>query len=184
MRRQATWFLAILFLVLCFSLPSGAQAPASEQVQVSAPVRRIEPPPANATAAELEARADALRAEKAYLDSLDYFRAPLAKKPNTPQLYHHARALQLDPDIFEHTSRIGVTAQLPSPEDRARYDYVVARLYAKMGLTERSLQYLRKALEEGYKDINQVYKDAEFTELRKDPRFTELMAARPPAIPE
>jgi hypothetical protein len=68
------------------------------------------------------------------------------------------------------------------PEDRAHYDYVMARLYAKMGETERSLEYLRRAMEEGYKSINSVYKDQEFAGLRKDHRFTELMAARPPAI--
>jgi hypothetical protein len=39
-------------------------------------------------------------------------------------------------------------------------------------------------LEEGYKDFNNVYKDVEFSELRKDKRFTELMAAKPPALPE
>jgi hypothetical protein len=39
-------------------------------------------------------------------------------------------------------------------------------------------------MEQGYKDINMVYKDAEFSDLRKDPRFTELMNAKPPAIPE
>ena len=43
---------------------------------------------------------------------------------------------------------------------------------------------LKKALEEGYKDFNNVYKDVEFAELRKDKRFTELMAAKPPALPE
>ena len=37
-------------------------------------------------------------------------------------------------------------------------------------------------MEEGYKNIEDVYKDGEFAELRKDPRFTQLMAARPPAI--
>jgi hypothetical protein len=37
-------------------------------------------------------------------------------------------------------------------------------------------------MEEGYKGINSVYKDAEFAGVRKDPRFNELMAARPPAI--
>jgi tetratricopeptide (TPR) repeat protein len=96
----------------------------------------------------------------------------------------YAKALELDPEIFERTSRTGVAAQLPSPEDRAKYEYLMARLYAKMGRADDSLQCLRKAMEQGYKDINMVYKDAEFSTLRKDPRFVELMAAKPPAIPE
>ncbi|HEX8816156.1 MAG TPA: tetratricopeptide repeat protein [Terriglobales bacterium] len=98
------------------------------------------------------------------------------------QAYSHA--LQLDPDIFTHSARIGVTAQLPSPQDRAKFDYVIARLFAKNGDPDRSLQYLRRSMEEGYKGINGVYKDPEFTTLREDPRFTTLMASAPPAIPE
>src|SRR5690349_12131204 len=94
----------------------------------------------------------------------------------------YSEAIRLDPDIFERTSRAGVLAQLPSPDDRAHYDYVLAKLYAKMGVPDRSLEYLRKALEEGYKQIGNVYKDTEFTQLRKDPRFTELMASKPTAI--
>jgi len=77
-----------------------------------------------------------------------------------------------------------VTAQLASPEDRAHYDYVLAKLYAKTGNLDRSLVYLGRAMEEGYKGINDVYKDQEFAGLRKDPRFTQLMTDRPPAIPE
>ena len=96
----------------------------------------------------------------------------------------YQKAMEIDPDVFERTSRGGVQAQLPSPEDRARYDYTVAKLYAKMGLPDRSLEYLRKAMEEGYKDLKNVYKDTEFAELRKDKRFTELMAAKTPALPE
>jgi tetratricopeptide (TPR) repeat protein len=96
----------------------------------------------------------------------------------------YSKALELDPDVFERISRAGVQAQLPSPEDRARYDYVLAKLYAKMGVADRSLRYLRKAMEDGYKDIDNVYKDSEFTDLRKDPRFAELMAAKPTPIPE
>jgi tetratricopeptide (TPR) repeat protein len=96
----------------------------------------------------------------------------------------YSKALEIDPDIFERTSRAGVMAQLPSPEDRARYDYVLAKLYAKMGVPDRSLHYLKKAMEEGYKDIQNVYKDNEFTELRKDPRFGELMASKTLAIQE
>ncbi|MBV9573921.1 MAG: tetratricopeptide repeat protein [Acidobacteriales bacterium] len=96
----------------------------------------------------------------------------------------YAKAVQLDPEIFDRISRTGVSAQMSSPEDRAHYDYVVAKLFAKMGRTERSLEYLRRAMEEGYKGVEDVYKDPEFASLRKDERFTKLMAARPLAIPQ
>ena len=96
----------------------------------------------------------------------------------------YSKAMELDPDIFERTSRAGVLAQLPSPGDRAHYDYVLAKLYARTGVPERSLHYLKKAMEEGYKDIKNVYKDNEFSTLRKDPRFAELMAAKTTAIPD
>ena len=110
--------------------------------------------------------------------------ALFSKREFEPAVEAYQKALEIDPDVFERTSRGGVQAQLPSPEDRARYDYTVARLYAKMGLPDRSLEYLRKAMEEGYKDLKNVYKDAEFAELRKDKRFTELMAMKTPALPE
>ncbi len=44
---------------------------------------------------------------------------------------------------------------------------------------DRSLEYLRKAMENGYKKINEVYTDQEFATLRTDKRFEELMAQRP-----
>jgi tetratricopeptide (TPR) repeat protein len=110
----------------------------------------------------------------AYFSKKDYVKASLA----------YNQALQLDPDIFERTTRTGVLAQTSSPDDRAHFYYVLAKLYAQSGITDRSLQYLRRAMEEGYKGIDEVYKDSEFAGLRKDPRFAELMAARPVAIPE
>jgi tetratricopeptide (TPR) repeat protein len=96
----------------------------------------------------------------------------------------YGHALQLDPDIFERTSRTGVTAQLPSPEERARFEYLIAKLYARQGDVDHSLQYLRRAMEEGYAGINDVYKDSDFEGLRKDTRFAQLMASKPPAIPD
>jgi tetratricopeptide (TPR) repeat protein len=110
--------------------------------------------------------------------------AYFAKKQFEKAAYNYSKAMEIDPDVFERVSRAGVQAQLPSPEDRARYDYVLAKLYARMGVSDRSLRYLKKAMEDGYKDIGNVYKDNEFSTLRKDPRFTELMAARTTAIPE
>jgi tetratricopeptide (TPR) repeat protein len=263
---------SLLTICVCaLSSVSWGQASHSEQLQVKPPLlRMVDPPAEDATAADLEARADQLRAEKLFLDALDYYRAALAKQPNSagllnkmgitnlmmqrnrealkafekaikanrtfadaynnrgvvyyeerryaaavkeyrraialdgksasfysnlgaalfakkefdPAVVAYERAVAIDPDVFERTSRMGVQAQLPSPGDRAHYDFTVARLYAKMGYSDRSLEYLKKALEEGYKDFNNVYKDVEFSELRKDKRFTELMAAKPPALQE
>jgi tetratricopeptide (TPR) repeat protein len=108
--------------------------------------------------------------------------ALFSKKEFEKSVTAYSHALQLDPDVFDRTSRAGVAAQMSKPEDRAHYDYVIAKLYAKGGNADRSLEYLRKALEEGYKSINDVYKDVEFSGVRKDPRFTALMSVRPPAI--
>jgi tetratricopeptide (TPR) repeat protein len=97
--------------------------------------------------------------------------------------YH--RALQLDPDIFERTSRAGVAAHLASPEDRAHFSYMLAKMYAQAGNSDRALYYLRRALEDGYKHVNDAFKEAEFAGVRKDPRFTELMGVnRPTAVSE
>jgi tetratricopeptide (TPR) repeat protein len=119
-------------------------------------------------------------------DSASYYNnlgaAYFGKKQFDQAILNYSKAMALDPDIFERTARGGVLAQLPSPEERAHYDYVLAKLYARTGSPDRSLHYLRKAMEEGYKDIKNVYKDAEFSTLRKDPRFAELMASKPPAI--
>lgn len=266
----------VSILTSCFCLTSiaAAQISHADPVQVKPPLlRTIDPPSADATAADLETRADELHGQKLYFDAIDYYRAALGKI-HTPSgeakilnkicrtqlvmtrwhdgqktcqqaiktdrkmpdpynnlgvaLYEEKRygaaikqyrkaidldntsasfysnlgaamfakkdfegsaqayqkALELDPDVFERSSRQGVQAQVPRPEDRARYDYTVAKLYAKMGFSDRSLEYLRKAMEEGYKDFNNVYKDEEFAALRKDKRFTELVATKVPNLPE
>jgi len=110
--------------------------------------------------------------------------AYFSKREFEPAVAAYQHALELDPEVFARTSRAGVQAQLPSPQDRARYNYTVAKLYAKMGLSDQSLEYLRRAMEAGYKDLKNVYKDVEFAELRKSPRFTELMASKTPGIPD
>jgi len=90
------------------------------------------------------------------------------------------RALELDPQIFERQSLGGIAARMASPEDRARYAYTLARIYARQGIYDRSLEYLKKAVEEGYPQIKDVYTDEVFTGLRKDPRFAVVMAKTEP----
>jgi tetratricopeptide (TPR) repeat protein len=105
-----------------------------------------------------------------------------ARKEIEQAVTSYQKAMELDPDVFERSSRGGVQAQLPGPEDHAYYDYLVARLYAMKGSPEKSLEYLRKAREEGYKDFKNVYKDVEFSAVRKDPRFAQMMAEKNPAL--
>src|SRR5437899_1664886 len=45
----------------------------------------------------------------------------------------YTRAVELDPDALRQESRAGVTAQISSPEERARYSYMLAKIYAKRG---------------------------------------------------
>jgi tetratricopeptide (TPR) repeat protein len=110
--------------------------------------------------------------------------AYFAKKEFENAMSAYSQAMQLDPDVFDNVSRTGVAGYISSPEDRARWDYVLAKLWAKAGNTDKSLEALRRAMEDGYKGIDEVYKEPDFAALRKDPRFTELMASRPPGIPE
>lgn len=94
------------------------------------------------------------------------------------------RALQIDPTVFDHRSKAGIQALMMTQSDRATFNYYLARLYAKTGSFDQALVCLRKAMEDGYKKIDQVYTDTNFAALRKDPRFNELMNAKPAAIPQ
>ena len=78
----------------------------------------------------------------------------------------------------------GVQMHMSSPTDRAGYHYTIAKMFATKGDAERCLLYLRKAMEEGYPEIGRVYKENEFSGVRKDPRFTALMEQKPIAIPQ
>ena len=106
-----------------------------------------------------------------------------ARKELDKAMVQYQRALELDPLIFERRSNNGVAARMASDRDRAHYDYVIAKMFAMKGDAEHCLLYLRRALEDGYADINNVYSEAEFAVVRKDPKFAELMQSKPMSIP-
>ena len=88
-------------------------------------------------------------------------------------------ALGLDPLVFEHRNSFGVLLQERTVTDRARYHYELARMYAHTGQTELALQYLRKSLEEGFKDRAKLNEAPEFALIRNLPEFQELLALEP-----
>lgn len=91
----------------------------------------------------------------------------------------YARALELDPAVFESHSSVGTTMMDRAVADRARYHYEMARIYAQAGNKNLALQYLRKSLEEGFKDREKLGKAPEFAGLRDTPEYKELLILEP-----
>jgi len=91
----------------------------------------------------------------------------------------YMRAMELDPEVLRHENRTGIAAQISSPEERAQYSYLLAKAYAKRGDVDGCLQCLKRAKEEGYRNLANVYRDEEFSRLRDNPRLQEVV---PPPI--
>ncbi|MGA8878870.1 MAG: tetratricopeptide repeat protein [Candidatus Korobacteraceae bacterium] len=259
-----------LILVLAVLLSLTAVAQQTKWTAEAPPTQMTPPavPDGSASAATLEEQGDELRAQKRYLDSIDYYNVAMKKQPSSllwnkigmaylllqrpdpaakafdraikldkqdPASYNNRgyveqmkrkydkaivyykkaivlrpddavfyynmascyfgkhdypeaakdyhQAFALDPNIFVRATKTGVMAQATSPDDRAAFSFLVAKMYAQAGDFDHSLEYLRKAMEDGYKHINDVYSDKEFATLRTDKRFEELMAQRPQPIP-
>jgi tetratricopeptide (TPR) repeat protein len=89
------------------------------------------------------------------------------------------KALQLDPDIFDAArSRSGTIVQDRTVStDRARFYFMLAKSFAESGNAERCVIYLKKARDEGYKDLNLVKSDPSFVKVIKDPAVQDVLAS-------
>jgi tetratricopeptide (TPR) repeat protein len=136
-------------------------------------------------------------AKKSFRRSITFYKRALKLSPEAASIYsnlgtaYFARkqyveatdafqtALKLDPEVFEHHNTYGVLLQERSVDERAKFHYYVAKMYAKDGRNELALQYLRKALEEGFKEKKKLNEDPEFAELRELPEFKLLLTLEP-----
>jgi tetratricopeptide (TPR) repeat protein len=134
-------------------------------------------------------------AHKSYRRAVNQYKKALRYSPESASIYsnlgtgYFARkeyakaaeawqhALALDPEVFEQRGSRGVLLQERSVEDRAKFHYYMAKTYAKAGATDRAIEYIRKALEEGFKERNKFLSDPEFSGLQGLPEFKELMAS-------
>lgn len=89
-------------------------------------------------------------------------------------LTEYARAVELNPDILSGTPQ-GVSVQVKSPEQKARVQYLLAKALAKRGNIEGALEYLRRAKEFHYRDLDKVYEDQAFAALWEDPRLQKIV---------
>ena len=136
-------------------------------------------------------------AAKSYRRAISQYRRALKIAPDSASIHsnlgtaYYARnqlalaneeyriAIKLDPEVFEHHSSYGTLLQERSVQDRAKFHYMMAAIYAKDGRNDLALQYLRKALEEGYKDRKKLPEDPAFASMRDLPEFKELLALEP-----
>lgn len=105
--------------------------------------------------------------------------AQFARKKYELAAASYQKALELDPDVFEHRSANGVLLQERNVEERAKFHYQLAKVYAKRGMNERALVYVRKSLEEGFKERKRFEEEPEFAALREMPEFQQLLASGP-----
>ena len=105
---------------------------------------------------------------------LNMAEAWLGLKDADRAMIEYARAIELDPDILD-SSRNGAIAQISTPEQRARIDYLIAKAYAKRGNLESALDYLERAKEGHCPDMKRVYQEQEFAMLWTDPRLQRMV---------
>jgi tetratricopeptide (TPR) repeat protein len=91
------------------------------------------------------------------------------------------RALLMDPTIFQQNDRNGSVLQDRSVTDQGLFAFTMARSYAGAGDALKCATYLRRAIEEGYKDIANVYSDPSFTAVLSDPEMQSVLSQIPPA---
>lgn len=136
-------------------------------------------------------------AQKRFRRAIGLYKRALKLRPNSASFYSNMgmayfgrkdyqkaaeafqQALTLDPRIFEHRNTGGTLLLERSVEDRARLHYYLARTYAKAGQNELALLYIRKSLEEGFKERRKFQDEPEFAGLRELPEFKQLLALEP-----
>lgn len=101
--------------------------------------------------------------------------ALFARKKYDLAFAEYQKALALDPNVFESRGSQGTVLQERSVVERAKFHYHLAKLYAQGGQPERAIQYLRKALEEGYNERDKIATDDAFQGLRDHPEFQTLL---------
>lgn len=95
------------------------------------------------------------------------------------------QALAMDPQLFERSSsRNGSILQDRSVGDRGKFYFLLAKSYAEAGNLERCLIYLRKAKDEGYKQLAAIKEDPSFAAVIKNPAIQEVLTPRPEDTPQ
>ena len=84
-------------------------------------------------------------------------------------------ALAIDPEIFERTYQYRIGEPTPA-QKRGAMNYYLAKSYVRVGMTQRAVDYLRMAIDEGFTDRRKVLADKEFAALHGVSAFEQLIS--------
>jgi tetratricopeptide (TPR) repeat protein len=86
----------------------------------------------------------------------------------------YQKAFSIDPEVFS-PNRAAMVEGGGSREQRVAINYYIAQTFASAGKKEQALLYLRKAMDEGFKDRKRLDEDKDFAVLRTTPEFKQLL---------
>src|SRR5581483_8577246 len=134
---------------------------------------------------------------KNYGKAIKYYKKALAVEENNATYHIHlgtawfsdnkvdramaeySRAIELDPEVFMKSNQGGSAARIVNSEDKAKFEFMLAKLFAQRGDWDNCFHWLQKAKEDNYGSMKDVYKEAEFAKVRQDPRLAQIVP--PPA---
>jgi tetratricopeptide (TPR) repeat protein len=86
----------------------------------------------------------------------------------------YQKAFSIDQGVFD-PNRSAMVEGGGSREQRVAINYYIAQTFAKAGKQDQALLYLRKAMDEGFKDRKRLIEDTDFAVLRTMPQFQQLL---------
>jgi tetratricopeptide (TPR) repeat protein len=130
---------------------------------------------------------------KQYSAAERMYRKALKLKPKSPLIYKnlgtaylaannfkkgwecYQAALTLDPETFERQSQLRVGEPTPALQ-RGAMNFYLAKSYVRAGMSDRAIEYLRMAIDEGFTDRKKVLEDKEFASLHGLTAFQQLIS--------
>jgi len=128
---------------------------------------------------------DLQRAEKMYRKSIKLKPNDANTHQNLGTLYYakrnfrkgdgeYRKALALDPGILERSANHGIPAN-SKVQSASEIHYHLAATYAQAGSQKLAMDYLRKAILEGFRDRNRLMHDKQFADLRTSNAFLTMV---------
>lgn len=89
-------------------------------------------------------------------------------------------AVELDPKILRQSSWKGT--EVEARQAGARFYFYMAKVFASLGNASEAVEYLERAMEDGFNNRIRILRDPDMKKISKDPAFIALMKNPPVAI--